>query len=679
MRKSSLYPRLAVLSIKNNGKFYYPYILTCIFTIAMYYIMVFIQTNEGIRDMPGSDSLKSFMEFGSVIIGIFATIFLFYTNSFLMRRRKKELGLYNILGMEKRHIARVLFWETVITGIGSIALGLSCGILLSKLVLMLLLNLLQFSVPFGFSVSQKGVSSSIFLFSAVFVLILLSNLLKIKLSKPIELLKGGEMGQREPKTKVLLTIIGILSLGAGYAIAILTKSPLQAIFLFFIAVLLVIVGTYLLFTTGSIAMLKLLRKNKKYYYKTKHFTAVSGLIYRMKQNAMGLASICILSTMVLVTISTTVALYAGFEDIIGHMFPSDILINVYNPAPGEVQGKYEKIMDEVSRNGLEASDIKVYTSLSFAAKRDGNRFAAYDNNYVSDGVSELFFITSREYEALTGRPADLSPGEILVYSRQEMQEEYLEILDMRYKVKGYLENFDIYEQRTIASVVDTHYIVLRDEAELNGIYQKHQKQAEAFEYKRSPMIGNIAFDLDGNKQEVIACYRDISAAASEPYEYTYTDENGSAKKAESSSSFSVSCRQLSSDEIYNTYGGFLFLGIFLGSLFLVAAILIIYYKQITEGYSDRERFAIMQKVGMSRAEVKSTIGSQVITVFFLPLAVSCIHIAFAFSIMTKILRVFGLVNVVLFALCTAGTIAVFAVIYAAVYAVTARVYYKIVS
>lgn len=676
MRKSSLYPRLAVLSIKNNGKFYYPYILTCIFTIAMYYIMVFIQTNEGIRDMPGSDTLKSFMEFGSVIIGIFATIFLFYTNSFLIKRRKKELGLYNILGMEKRHIAGVLFWETVITGIGSIALGLSCGILMSKLVLMLLLNLLQFSVPFGFSVSQKGVSSAIVLFSAVFVLILLSNLLKIKLSKPIELLKGGEMGQREPKTKVLISIAGVLSLGVGYAIAILTKSPLQAIFLFFIAVLLVIAGTYLLFTTGSIAMLKLLRKNKKYYYKTKHFTAVSGMIYRMKQNAMGLASICILSTMVLVTISTTVALYAGFEDIIKNMYPYDIMVYVYDPAPGEMQVKYEKTMNEVSRYGLEASDIKTYTSLSFAAKRDGNRFSDFDKYYGSEGISELFIITGQEYEALTGRPSDLSSGEILVYSRKALQEEYLEIMDLRYKVKEYLKEFDVYGQRAIASVVDTHYIVVRDEAELNKI---HQKQSQAFEHRKSSMIGHISFNLDGDKEEIIACYRDIRTAVSEPFEYTYMDEDGNTQKEEKDASFYVDCRQYVSDEIYNTYGGFLFLGIFLGSLFLVAAILIIYYKQITEGYSDRERFAIMQKVGMSRTEVKATISSQVITVFFLPLAASCVHIAFAFSIITKILRFFGLTNVALFALCTAGTIAVFAVVYAAVYAVTARVYYKIVS
>ena len=277
--------------------------------------------------MPGADSLKSIMTAGSYVIAIFSVIFLFYTNSFLIKRRKKELGLYNILGMEKHHIAIVLFYETVITGIISIISGLFAGILLSKLAFMAFFKLLSFKVPFGFSISASGAYTSVWLFSLIFFLILLSNLWQIKLAKPIELLHGGNVGEKEPKTKVIMTILGVLCLGIGYYIALATESPLQAILLFFVAVVLVIIGTYLLFSAGSIAVLKMLRKNKKYYYQTRHFTSVSGMLYRMKQNAAGLASICILSTMVLVMVAGTLSLYMGVESAIDNRYPNDMSIH----------------------------------------------------------------------------------------------------------------------------------------------------------------------------------------------------------------------------------------------------------------------------------------------------------------------------------------------------------------
>jgi putative ABC transport system permease protein len=310
------FSKLAATNIAKNGKFYLPYLITCVGAVAMFYIMCFIASDPGLDQMQGAASLRSILNLGTVVVGIFTAIFLFYTNSFLMKRRQKELGLYNILGMDKRHIAKMLFFETLLIAAGSLVAGLLCGIFLSKLLLLLMYRLLRFPIPIGFSVSTDSLLTSAALFCGVFLLNLLTNLGRIRLAKPIELLKGGQTGEREPRTKKLLTAVGVLALGGGYAIALVTESPLQAIMLFFIAVLLVILGTYCLFTAGSIAFLKLLRNNQKYYYQTKHFVPVSGMIYRMKQNAVGLANICILSTMVLVMVSGTVSLYLGMENVL---------------------------------------------------------------------------------------------------------------------------------------------------------------------------------------------------------------------------------------------------------------------------------------------------------------------------------------------------------------------------
>lgn len=302
------YPKLAVTNIKKNGKFYFPYMLTCVGTIAMFYIMCSITFNDGLNSIPHNDSLKIILHLGCTVIGLFSVIFLLYTNSFLMKRRKKEFGLFNILGMEKRHISKIMTYETLIISFISVLLGITVGILFGKLIMMALFKFLSFKVSINSSISSKGLIISVILFSAIFLLTLLTNLAKMHLSNPIELLRGGNTGEKEPKTKIILAILGFACVGTGYYIAIVTKSPLQALTLFFLAVVLVIIGTYCLFTAGSIAVLKLMRKNKKYYYKTSHFISVSGMLYRMKQNAVGLANICILSTMVLVMISTTVCL-----------------------------------------------------------------------------------------------------------------------------------------------------------------------------------------------------------------------------------------------------------------------------------------------------------------------------------------------------------------------------------
>ncbi len=351
------YQKLAVTNIKKNGKTYFPYILTCISTIAMFYIMNFISVNDGLDSMYGGRELKTILNLGTYVIGFFSVVFLFYTNSFLIKRRKKELGLYNILGMEKKHIAKLLLWETLFVAIISMILGLISGIAVSKLIFLVLLKILNFKVTMGFVISTNSIVKTVILFGSIFLLTLINNMRQIHLAKPVELLKGGQIGEKEPKTKWILTLIGILSLGAGYYIALTTEAPLAALNMFFLAAILVMIGTWSLFTAGSIALLKMLRKNKKFYYKTNHFINVSGMIYRMKQNAVGLANICILSTTVLVMLSTTVSLYIGMEDVLRTRFPRDISISAKNISKEKSEMINNLVKEQADKDNITLKNI----------------------------------------------------------------------------------------------------------------------------------------------------------------------------------------------------------------------------------------------------------------------------------------------------------------------------------
>ncbi|MGI5936309.1 MAG: FtsX-like permease family protein [Oscillospiraceae bacterium] len=670
MRKADFYPKMALTNIRNNRKLYIPYFLTCMASVATMHIMLFINGNEGLTNMLGGDYIRIFMAFGCIIVGIFATIVLFYTNSFLMKRRKKELGLYNILGMEKRHIAAVLFYETVFTGAASIVAGLLAGLIFSKLSFAILCRLLRFPVPLGFNVSLSSIGIAAVLFAGIFLLILVSNMFQIRLNNPIQLLQGGSVGQREPKSNFFLAFVGILALGGGYAIAILTKSPLSAISMFFLAVILVIIGTYCLFTAGSIVLLKALRRNKKYYYKTEHFTTVSGMIHRMKQNAVGLSNICILSTMVLVMMSTTVSLYIGMEDIIDARYPYDISVS----GDGQPEEQISEILDAINSNasqkGLEVKKLIRFNELRLAAERQENTFLpdSKTGNGIA-GLSFLTFITQDGYRQLTGSEANLkSPADILIYSPELPVGDKIKVLDIDFNVARHLDSAP-FGGEYISWLVDTHYVVVYDTDVLNRLYLRQKEVCKTYYLPET----YIQFDITGTKEEKLD-FADTLRENLSSFAVTETEDGETHTYP-----IYVECRQAGADEYYMIYGGFLFLGIFLGLLFMLATIMIIYYKQITEGYEDKERFAIMQKVGMSREEVKSSIKSQVLTVFFLPLVTAGVHVCFAFPIITKLLATLHLTNVSLYALCAVGTFAIFALCYAAIYTLTARAYYKIVQ
>lgn len=660
MRKSGFYPHLALTNVLRNGQFYLPYFLTCSATIAMFYILCFLAYNDMIDTMPGADSLQVILYLGCIVVGLFSVVIISYTNSFIMKRRRRELGLYNILGMEKRHIARLLCCESVILGAGSILCGLALGILLSKLILLLLLKLLHFTVKMGFTISGAGILATSVLFAAIFVFILLKNLFHIRLSKPVELLHSDAVGKREPKTKWIVAILGVLTLGGGYLIANMVKSPLDALLLFFVAVILVIIGTYCLFTAGSIALLKRLRANKHYYYKANHFTAVSGLLYRMKQNAVGLASICILSTMVLVTVSTTVCLYLGAEDALSLRCPTDITVMQNLNEEDNVITEEEalaQIKAIIEQSGRKITSVQAYNRLAFSAHLDENALVMNIDNgdsYSSD-YHFLVFTTAESYHQLTGESTALAEDEVLCYSQGAELPNHFTLGDLQFTIKQRLEEPPVNGEESVYAS-NVQYLIVSNDTVLNEVFQSQKKAYDDYDYT-SAIYYEMDFNLDGTDAEKLDCYKQLT---------------------DSSISGVFHSRQDMSASFYSTFGGFLFLGLFLGLLFLLATVLIIYYKQISEGFEDQRRFEIMRKVGMTEKEVRRSIQGQILLVFFLPLVMAAIHIFAAFNMITRLLAAFALTNVGLFSLCTVGTLLIFGIIYTLVYWGTARTYYKIV-
>ena len=660
------YGRLAFSNLKKNGRLYLPYILAVIGTSAMYYIIGAIYRDEGIKKMPGSSDLGLIMGLGCGVIGIFAVIFLFYTNSFLMKQRKKEFGLFNILGMEKHHIGKMMFWETVLVAALSISLGIAGGVLLNKLVTMVLLRLVSFDVPFGFHVSQGSIVSTVILFLCIFGVTLVYNLFQVQKAKPIELLQSVSHGEKEPKTRWLLTVVGILALGGGYGIALFVENPVEALLLFFVAVILVILGTYCLFTAGSIAILKLMRKNKNYYYKTSHFTSVSGMIYRMKQNAVGLGNICILSTMVLVMVSGTISLYMGVDSSMESRYPKEINVTGYDL---EEEGKNivnKAVVQAAADLDIGIENMSYYTYMSFTVFKDGENFIVQKSDKITVPQGEMSiveWITLEDYQRMGGKNIELEEDEVLAYTLNgDKEDQAFHFKDRTFKVKEHLSELHLSDMQTEV-MYDVYFLVVKDEKVLQDIYEL---QASVYGERASQVVYQTAFDVTGNVEEEKACGSHI-------LELLNADQSAGElnvmvrTRAGQTESFMIFC------------GGFLFLGIFLGFVFLMATTLIIYYKQVSEGYEDKVRFEIMQKVGMSKKEVRASIRSQILKVFFLPLVMACIHLLVAFPMINRLIFLFGMADMPLFAICSAGTVGVFAVIYAIVYGITARSYYKIVG
>lgn len=668
-----LYFKLAKTNLSNNKPFYIPYIISSIITVAMLYMMSFLSDNKGLNKIMGADSLAIIFRLGVGIIVIFSYIFLFYTNSFIIKRRKKEIGVYNILGMEKRHLSKVLFVETIYSAIISLVCGIIVGIAFSEFILMVLYGIIGIHKTVEFFVNIHGIILCVVSFGILFLLTFLYNFMQIKLANPIELLRGTNVGEREPKTKIFMTIVGVVCLAIAYYIAITTENPLNVLTLFFVAVLLVIIGTFALFTAGSIALLKLLRNNKKFYYNKRHFMAVSGMLYRMKQNAAGLASICILSTMVLVVISTTVSMYVGIQDELMARYPNDVCVTVdYNSVIDKSSEIEKAIFDEI--DSAEVKNKKAFSYLSVFVGQKGDNFTT-DKEHLSFQNSYLFYILSKDDfikrdNSFKDKIGNISKGEAVVVLNKKYDKKDIKIFGKNYKVNKSFEHMEDNDLYMISTLNGLGYIILDNDESVQELYDMQEKMlGKGANY----YTNKIRFDFkSGNKKQKAAAYKKIDNVVKK-----YFKENKNDKKE--ISSYWVESRQENEQNFYLLYGGLFFLGIFLGTMFLMVTVMIIFYKQITEGYDDRERYQILEKVGMSSREVKDTIKSQIRIVFVLPIFAAAVHVTAAFPMVNRLLKMLNLNNEKLFAGCLAATIIVFAVIYYLVFKVTSRAYYKIVK
>ncbi len=672
--RAGFYPKLAFDGIRKNKRMYIPYILTCVGMVMMYYIVSFLQFSDKIAWIKGTDTVRSTLTFGTWVIAIFAVIFLFYTNSFLIRRRKKEFGLYNILGMGKRNIGFILVWETIIVAVISLVAGIVLGFAFSKLAELGLVNMLQADVDFTLSVSFDAIGMTLIVFAVIFLLLFLNSLRQIKFASAVSLLKSENVGEKPPKGNWFFGILGVLILAAAYVLVISIADPIAALVFFFLAVIMVIVGTYLIMISGSVLFCRILQKRKGYYYKPNHFVSISSMVYRMKRNGAGLASICILATMVLVMISSTATLFFGTEDSINSRYPRDINMDYRFAEASDMndenidilRSNITKISEEC---GVKSDNISEQRSASISGVLDGNKVEC-NSAYISytSGLTNLWqfvFVPLADYNSAMNTNETLEDDEVLIYSpKVEYTEDTLSFnRACTLKVKKRIDEFYKTNEAALLNI-SSMVIVVPD-------IIKTAESFDEFTFENGEKYLNIRwqynFDVDADEEKQLELI--------DKFNNDYLDNGGSSIFEQRY----IECREENRDYVIGTNGGFLYLGIILSIVFVFAAVLIIYYKQISEGYEDQSRFEIMQKVGMTKQEIRKSINSQLLTVFFLPLILAGIHLAFAFPIIQKVLVLFSIYNVGLFALTTVICFLAYALIYIIVYKITSNAYYNIVS
>lgn len=679
MKKPLLYPKLAWQGIRKNAETYLPYLLMGILMVGVSYIMNYLTRPALMGALSMGGTTLMVLQMGKIVISVFSVIFLYYCNSFLIRRRMKEFGLYNILGMGKGNIARVMLWETLLTALLVFAGGLLLGLSLSRLVEMALINLLHadYTVPMELFYPD-GVTWVLLLFGGIYVLILLANLLRMRLSNPVALLKSENTGEKPPKANWFFGLIGLLILLSAYYVAAVSQSPLEALIFFFIAVLMVIVATYLLLVSGSVTLCRMLRRNKRYYYQTRHFISVSAMAYRMKRNGAGMATICILCTMVLVILTSTVCLYGGTDSMVDAICPQDINLTIGLEArDGEENWKrldamQQMALDVTEEMGLTPENITSQRALVATGKvQNGDYGIITDADSLKANVLELTVYPLSVYEQATGETVTLADRELLYAS---------------FKTNETFSSMSFYGSAPYRMIHAEKELPKRllsaDYRSAWGCLVVFTNDAEAFRREITALVGknsgeammmdrlalhfDLASEADTDTQEKL-----VKTLRSEAMKSTGKDFYGM-------SSLSVDTRALCRRDYLSLFGGLFFLGMVLGPLFSIAAVLIMYYKQICEGYEDAERFAVMRKVGLTDAEIRRSVNSQVLTVFFAPLLMAGLHMLFAMPMIRLILGAFGLHNDSLFYGIGIGCYVVFAVIYALMYLLTSRRYYRIV-
>lgn len=654
------YRRLAWQNLGKNRQFYLPYLLSGAVATAMYFILTNLSKNDGIGAVKGGTSMLTLLDLGRLVAGLLALLLLLYANSFLMKRRNREFGLYAVLGLEKRHIARVIAWESCYSAGIVLSGGLILGLILNQLTFLLLMQIMHQPPAFSLSFSPLAFRETVLLFLLLFGVQLAFNLVRVLRSNPIQLFQAAHAGEREPKANWLIGLFGLVTLGVGYGLALTIQSPVQALSLFIVAIVLVMLGTYALFTAGSILLLRLLRKNKAFYYKANHFVSVSGMFYRMKQNAAGLASICILSTGVLLMLSSSACLYFGVNDVVSARFASDVRFNSANASDALVD-EANQIIDSLAQK----YDVTV---TDFQSLRIQNlRYSADTNILTGDTVIQSYYaIPLSEYNRLSGRSVTLKPGEILLWDESGQWSggpftyngQSLTVKEALTELPFDPAERDRRQTDNEGSSLEVLCLVLPTEEDILALDADNPFRDP--DSKDTRVSYQCSFNLKGNRQAMI----DFSVQAR-------ADIMALGRT-------SIDARYESLESYYVDFGGMLFLGLFLGLLFLLATALIIYYKQMAEGYEDRERFAILQKVGMRWKEIHQSTQSQILMVFFLPLGMAVLHMLAAFPLVCKVLRLLSMNNVNLFALCLAGAVLLFALVYGLVYHLTAQVYERIV-
>ena len=680
MKKPLLYPKLAWQGIRKNAETYLPYLLMGILMVGVSYIMNYLTRPALMGALSMGGTTLMVLQMGKIVISVISVIFLYYCNSFLIRRRMKEFGLYNILGMGKGNIARVMLWETLLTALLVFAGGLLLGLSLSRLVEMALINLLHadYTVPMELFYPD-GVTWVLLLFGGIYVLILLANLLRMRLSNPVALLKSENTGEKPPKANWFFGLIGLLILLSAYYVAAVSQSPLEALIFFFIAVLMVIVATYLLLVSGSVTLCRMLRRNKRYYYQTRHFISVSAMAYRMKRNGAGMATICILCTMVLVILTSTVCLYGGTDSMVDAICPQDINLTIGLEArDGEENWKRldaMQQMDVTEEMGLTPENITSQRALVATGKvQNGDYGIITDADSLKANVLELTVYPLSVYEQATGETVTLADRELLYAS---------------FKTNETFSSMSFYGSAPYRMIHAEKELPKRllsaDYRSAWGCLVVFTNDAEAFRSEIMALVGEksgeammmdrlaLHFDLDSEadtdtQEKLVKTLRSRSWEAMK----------STGKEFYGMSSLNVDTRALCRRDYLSLFGGLFFLGMVLGPLFSIAAVLIMYYKQICEGYEDAERFAVMRKVGLTDGEIRRSVNSQVLTVFFAPLLMAGLHMLFAMPMIRLILGAFGLHNDSLFYGIGIGCYVVFAVIYALMYLLTSRRYYRIV-
>ena len=679
--KTALYPRLAWDGLRKNKRLFTPYLLTCVCMVMMFYILSFLGSPETCALLPrGSNTTGKILNLGSFVIFVFSAIFLYYTNSFLVRRREREFGLYNVLGMNKRNLARIVTWESLITAVLSLVLGLALGIVLSKLAELGLVNMLGGDINYRIRIDVDSLTRALGLYAVIFAVIWLSTVVRVGRSSAVALLRSESVGEKPPKANWLLGLAGVVILAAAYYLAVSITNPLDAIVWFFVAVILVIIGTYLLLVAGSVLLCRVLQKNKKYYYRPEHFVSVSSMAYRMKRNGAGLASVCIIATMILVMISSSSCLYFGAEDAVMTRFPreTNITLNAENTAQLEDANLdiYRKgIADYAAEHDIPVKNVQDYRFINVSGLLDGDTAQCY---YRRAGASvsyadirDFYIISAKDYAAKTGETVSLADDEVLLLTNKCSYDRGTLTLSMEnvshtWRVKS-VQSGSIVPPSVGGLVAQITLIVNDPASAVEGFRTRDEDDMTLLRFEWI-----YGFDTGLDDEASIEFESDLTSAIGQlvpeadnenfGYSYLMTNSRGEA-----------------SEDFYGSYDALFFIGIMLTLVFMLAAVLILYYKQISEGYEDQKRFEIMQKVGMTKKEIRRSINSQLLTVFFLPLLLAGVHLAFAFPMIRRLFELFSLYNVGLFVTTTLVSFGAFALLYTIVYRLTAKAYYNIVS